>query len=233
MSPATTSTAGLRTDRARAESRARTRTALRRASSNRAIRSPVPRVPPITRIGSVEIMAPVEMSVRRPSCGLEEREIDEFSKRHVPGGVRVQVVAARVRRLQGRAAVITGPDAHQSIEIHDRVECRLGTYPRIDGESLRLHRGCPSDQVRSCEGKQRPADDGQALSVSAIDDLLNGGGDLWRVRAAANVVHALKIEHVRDAAAIEHVTIEALERRRAVAATENDPVARDPRIDNR
>jgi hypothetical protein len=65
--------------------------------------------------------------------------------------------------------------------------------------------------------------------MHAIDDLphrprqLRGGG------AAAKIVHALKEDDVRHTGPLQHVAIEPLQQRRAVAPAGNDAIPRDAR----
>src|SRR5438552_11889697 len=77
----------------------------------------------------------------------------------------------------------------------------------------------------------RDADDFHPGVVHALDDLLRASDHLVGGKAAGDVVRAFEENDMRGAGALEHVALDALERRRPIAAIE-DAVAGYPLIGN-
>jgi hypothetical protein len=73
---------------------------------------------------------------------------------------------------------------------------------------------------------------GNALGVHAIDDLLQARDELLRGGAAGDVVRALVEDDGAQAGAVQHVVLQADQRRRAIA-TGNHAIAGDGLVGNR
>ena len=170
----------------------------------------------------------------------EELEGYGFADGAVARGAGVEVVAAIVG---GEHAIGMGGVADDFVEVEDGVEVAGGEDPGIDGLAVRFGGGTGVVVVRAGEGRDGGADDLDAVSVGAIDDLLIGGedardergvfsgGNIAEARKATEVVDGFEDDEPADAGLRDDVAVEAGEHVGAEAVGE-EVIAADALVED-